>query len=276
MKRPIIFGEILYDCFADGSAVCSGAPLNVCRNLKYLGYAPLMISRVGTDKLGDAAIKELSSIDLDISGIQRDAEHPTSQATVVIVDDEPGYQFTANSAWDNINATATLEAVAEVDAAFIYTGTLALRSPITMTALNALLDAHDTPIFFDANLRDPWWDRKMVNALIHRATWLKCNESEYITLFGESDPESVRLSNKLEVLIITRGADGAEVFLPTGCVAGPPPPLDGPLVDTVGAGDAFASAIIHGILQKSHPQDFLDRALQLSAKVCGLRGADWG
>ncbi len=45
------------------------------------------------------------------------------------------------------------------------------------------------------------------------------------------------------------------------------------LIDTVGAGDAFAAMVICGILAGTPPQESLRRAAAFAARVCGLRGA---
>ncbi|NIV35790.1 MAG: carbohydrate kinase, partial [Anaerolineae bacterium] len=51
-SRPVIFGEVLFDEFEDGSAVLGGAPFNVAWHLQGFGLNPLFISRIGTDALG--------------------------------------------------------------------------------------------------------------------------------------------------------------------------------------------------------------------------------
>ena len=51
-KRPWIFGEVLFDCFPDGSRVLGGAPFNVAWHLQALGLEPLFLSRVGRDAAG--------------------------------------------------------------------------------------------------------------------------------------------------------------------------------------------------------------------------------
>ena len=276
MNRPLIFGEILFDCFDDGSAVCSGAPLNVCRNLKYLGYEPIMISRVGTDELGDRAIAELTGIGLDLRGVQRDPQHPTSQATVRIEDDEPSYHFTPDSAWDHIDATAALQAVDNEDIDLLYTGTLALRSPVSKACLFSLLAELEAPLFFDANLRTPWWDRETITQLLDRARWLKCNQEEYATLFGaDTDARQVCSKHQLDLVILTLGADGGALYTADTHLQAAPPALEGPLMDMVGAGDAFASAVLNGLAQDQAMEEMLAAALSLSAKVCTFRGADW-
>ena len=47
--RPAVFGEVLFDCFADGTRVLGGAPFNVAWHLQAFGEAPLFVSRVGDD-----------------------------------------------------------------------------------------------------------------------------------------------------------------------------------------------------------------------------------
>jgi fructokinase len=50
-STPLIFGETLFDCFADGE-VAGGAPFNVAWHLQGLDCPPLLLSRVGSDRRG--------------------------------------------------------------------------------------------------------------------------------------------------------------------------------------------------------------------------------
>ena len=75
--RPLIFGEVLFDRFPDGSEVLGGAPFNVAWNLCGLGRAPLLMSRVGEDERGDRILGAMREFGMDCGGIQRDPEHPT-------------------------------------------------------------------------------------------------------------------------------------------------------------------------------------------------------
>jgi len=45
------------------------------------------------------------------------------------------------------------------------------------------------------------------------------------------------------------------------------------LVDTVGAGDAFAAVIIRDMLEGKTPAESLPRAARFASRICGLRGA---
>jgi len=49
---PLIFGEVLFDQFEDGSSVLGGAPFNVAWHLQAFGLQPLLVSRVGDDSYG--------------------------------------------------------------------------------------------------------------------------------------------------------------------------------------------------------------------------------
>ncbi len=37
---PVIFGEVLFDCFSDGNSVLGGAPFNVAWHLQAFGLSP--------------------------------------------------------------------------------------------------------------------------------------------------------------------------------------------------------------------------------------------
>jgi fructokinase len=273
--RPVIFGEILFDCFPDGARIFSGAPLNVCRNLKYLGYDPLMISRIGTDALGEIVLAEMQKIELDTSGVQIDPAHATGMVVVTLEDSEPQFEIALGQAWDFIDADEAIAAVDAIDVSFVYSGSLALRQDPSRRSFYHMLDQLNAPLFFDVNLRQEWWSEALINDLVGRATWLKCNADEYARLFGEAAPQLIREKFELEVLIQTRGGDGAAIAFANALVEGSPPELVAPLQDTVGSGDAFASMVIAGLDAGHAPEAILEAALLKGAEVACIRGADW-
>jgi len=59
---PLIFGEVLFDCFPDGSAVLGGAPFNVAWHLHGMGLAPLMITAVGDDEHGKLVLEKMKQL----------------------------------------------------------------------------------------------------------------------------------------------------------------------------------------------------------------------
>ncbi|OQX46150.1 MAG: carbohydrate kinase, partial [Candidatus Sedimenticola endophacoides] len=102
MIRPLIFGEVLFDDFPDGSRVLGGAPFNVAWNLQALGARPLLISRVGNDALGRSIREQMQHWGMDLSAMQLDSAHPTGTVEVRIDDGEPSYEIVAPCAYDFI------------------------------------------------------------------------------------------------------------------------------------------------------------------------------
>ena len=73
--------------------------------------------------------------------------------------------------------------------------------------------------------------------------------------------------------LVTLGAAGAFALTADGLLANVAPDGNAPVVDTVGAGDAFAAVLIAGLLDGWPLPLTLDRAQQLASAVCGQRGA---
>ncbi len=275
MKRPLIFGEVLFDRFPDGSEVLGGAPFNVAWNLRGLGQDPLLVSRVGEDVLGDRILEAMDGFGLDSSGVQRDPVHSTGTVDVEIVDGDPEFQIIADCAWDFIEPPAR-----EFDASVIYHGSLALRNDVSAATMAWILQAagESTPVFFDVNLRPPWWDTTRIQDQLMTASFIKLNQYELDALVPGEQPAEDRARELMDRsgvrnVFLTRGSDGATGFTPDGNVIDVRSDGELPVVDTVGAGDAFSSVLIVGILEDWSLQRTLERAQAFAGAVVGLRGA---
>jgi fructokinase len=133
-------------------------------------------------------------------------------------------------------------------------------------------------VFIDVNLRAPWWDRNMVLQLIEGARWIKVNADELRTLVPERtalDQCTTQLQERfdLEAVFVTLGGDGALARTRDGTLAEVRPARDLKIVDTVGAGDAFASVLLLGLMLAWDLRETLDRAQEFASAVVGLRGA---
>jgi fructokinase len=271
-RRPLIFGEVLFDCFPDGTRVLGGAPFNVAWHLQALGFAPLLVSRVGADDPGDEVLQAMRDWRMDVSGIQRDPQHPTGRVTVTLKGGQPSYEILPEQAYDHIAPPAGLPPVA-----FIYHGTLALRDAPARRALDHVCAHSGGPVFVDVNLRAPWWAATAVGELLDAARWCKLNHDELTALAGPGEPVTAarRLiaHHDLAQVFVTLGAAGAFSLTADGLLANVAPDRNAPVVDTVGAGDAFAAVLIAGLLDGWPLPLTLDRAQQLASAVCGQRGA---
>ena len=272
---PVIFGEVLFDCFPDGNSVLGGAPFNVAWHLQALGLSPLMISSVGDDALGDDVRSAMQGWNMDTSGLQLDPAHPTGSVDIEFHEGEPRYTIVEQRAYDHIRAS---DLPGLPPHCLLYHGSLALRNAVSGQALSALKAKHTGTVFMDVNLRDPWWERQGVLALADEADWVKLNEDE-LTQLGEAagDLESQARAfvgrHALTGLVVTLGARGALALTGEGVHAKAAPPEMLEVVDTVGAGDAFTSVLILGII-RGWPLDVtMQRGQQLASLIVGRQGA---
>ncbi len=275
LSTPVIFGEVLFDCFEDGSRVLGGAPFNVAWHLQAFGAPPLFISRVGADPLGDEVLARMTAWQLETRGLQRDPTRRTGQVEVVLANGQPSFHIAADRAFDFIDAAA-LPPLAS--SALVYHGSLGVRHPTAAAALQVLLETSGAPVFLDINLRPPWWRPEQVDRLLQRARWVKINDDELNTLApgpGTLEKKAAKFIARygLAQVIVTRGAQGAFALDRAGNSHQVAPAGTLRVVDTVGAGDAFAAVCILGLLRDWPLPATLARAQQFAGQVVGLRGA---
>lgn len=273
-KIPVIFGEVLFDDFEDGSRVLGGAPFNVAWHLQAFGCNPLFISRVGNDALGDEVRNAMQAWGMRTDGLQKDDLHATGVVSVQMNDGQPSYDITTKRAYDFIHASE----IPVVDPALIYHGSLGLREPASASALEQLLQQSKAPVFVDVNLRAPWWKKEQVNGFLSHARWVKINDEELHVLVEGQDTlqrkaRKLLQSYDLEYIILTLGAEGACLLDNQENLFDVCPVANTQVVDTVGAGDAFASVCMLGLLHDWPPELAMDRAQQFASRVVGQRGA---
>ncbi len=273
-KVPLLFGEVLFDCFEDGSRVLGGAPFNVAWHLQAFGFSPLLISRVGDDPLGREIRDTMFRWDMSTAGLQLDSAHPTGEVRVSLVEGQPSFDIVADRAYDHISP----EPLPPIAPALIYHGSLGLRQPQSAATLETLLERYSVPVFLDVNLRPPWWERKQVLRLLDHTKWLKINDDELHAL--QEGPQTLhekaaQLMDRrgLALIIVTQGAQGAFAMEQDGESATIAPSGKSAVVDTVGAGDAFASVCIVGLMQEWPLALTLERAQQFASLVVTQRGA---
>lgn len=275
MNRPIIFGEVLFDCFPDGSRVLGGAPFNVAWHLQAFGAAPLFISRVGNDPMGRQIRDAMLKWGMDTSGLQLDSTHPTGTVEVTFIDNEPQYEIVEQRAWDYIDADSLPPLPS---AGLLYHGSLALRNEVSSAALDKIKHATSSAVFVDVNLRPPWWNAITIEKALSGSRWIKLNADELAEIVPQDNDTSGRTDrllaeNNLELLIVTEGEAGALVVTPQGEQYRVVPEKKTVVVDTVGAGDAFASVLLLGQIKSWSTRTTLKRAQDFASEVVAHRGA---
>lgn len=275
---PIVFGEVLYDIFPDGSEIPGGAPFNVAWHLHKFGCRPLFISRIGRDGRGDKILRLLSDSGMTTEGIQIDDDLSTGEVRVVLEDGQPTFDIVPDRAFDHISWEPIERLLTSVSPGISCYGTLACRSLRSRRSFIEFLRKSACPGFMDINIRDPWWNRMLAFDLISSSTWLKLNADEVRRLdIGDGSlpqtPREMLRRFDLESVIVTDGAEGAFLIDADGtCTRERAVPLTG-LVDTVGAGDALSAIMIVGLMRGWPSITSLGRAVRFAADICGIQGA---
>lgn len=111
--------------------------------------------------------------------------------------------------------------------------------------------------------------------LLGRAAMVFVNEAEAETYTGLKDEAAVRalLSMGCNTVVLTRGAQGALLGLPTGDVE-TVPAHPGDVVDTTGAGDTFQSVAVAAVMLNGEP--VTSHALQGAAKAASITISRFG
>lgn len=273
-RQPVIFGEVLFDCFPDGSEVLGGAPFNVAWHLQAFGDKPFFISSVGRDPMGEKILQAMQAWNMETTYVQQDPVHPTGHVDITLINNEPHYDITPDCAYDYINAA---EISIHPSPKILYHGSLAMRNDITRHAYESLVKLDDTSIFLDVNLRPPWWNKKGIALLLKNAHWVKLNQDELSQLSActniEAQMSELQDTYSVDLLIVTRGEEGAIVRERNGTQYSVKPPSTSRFIDTVGAGDAFTAVFLHGLLMGKAIADVLEAAQEFASRVVGLRGA---
>jgi len=276
-------GEVLWDLFPEGPRF-GGAPANFACHAAALGANVSMASAVGNDPRGSEALAILQAYGINVSPIQVVENAPTGTVHVHLdPNGKPSYTIEENAAWDRIAWNPELESALD-KAEAVYFGTLGQRSDLSRTTILHALDlakASDTPRILDINLRAPFFNPTVIRESVGRASVLKLSDEEVEPVaaacgLGPADHPAATLKalrevHGLDLVVMTRGADGALLLSPTETIdqAGIPTEVR----DTVGAGDSFTAALVTGLLRGDALGNIARNACETAASVCAQRGA---
>jgi fructokinase len=248
------------------------------------------VTRVGNDEAGAALLAALAGAGADASGVQVDAVRPSGRAVVSLRGGVPRFEIPEGAAFDAIDGEAAGRATKEWAPSVVAFGTLAQRDPIPRGALHEVLSATQALRLADLNLRAPWYDGSVVCRTLAAADVVKVSDEELdevrrLLCLALRDPEAlsadVVLRFRLRALFVTCGAKGAFVAARTGgdvvtFVEAPAAEPPGPVVDTVGAGDAFTSVVLLGLVKGWTAEESLRHGVDFAGAVTRIAGATPG
>ena len=272
-------GEILWDLIGD-SEYLGGAVLNFSVQSARLGNRVSLVSAVGDDPRGRLALSKARDLGLSTRFIRTVPDHPTGIVTVTVDDGgQPSYVIHRPAAYD----FAALDAADFTELAspdWIAFGTLHSMHPNARRLVRAVIDHFPRArCFYDINLRRDSYTAELVASLCKMAHVVKLNDVE-VGVVGQmfGTPETTlegfcRSSIERfgwQAVCVTRGSEGCALLLGGEYLEVPGYRIT--VADTVGAGDAFAAALVHGLSAGWPPREVADFANRLGALVASRCG----
>ncbi|MGH9344188.1 MAG: carbohydrate kinase family protein, partial [Terriglobia bacterium] len=284
--KIISIGEILWDVFDHGEHL-GGAPFNFAAHARRLDHRVFFVSAVGNDDRGRLAIARIRELGLSSKFVQTVDGQPTGIVSVTLDPlGQPQFVIHRPAAYDFV--TLDDPGLAELslpEADWIYFGTLHQCRSNARRALSDLIRANPRARrFYDVNLRPRAYDAPLVRDLLKQASVVKLNDEEVGIVAGalgqSTAPveEFCRNNAKAfgwEAIAVTRGAAGCSLLISDDYAEIPGYAV--PVADTVGAGDGFAAAFLHGLSQGWPLAEIGDFANRVGALIASRRGGipDW-
>lgn len=281
--RIVAMGDGLWDLFPDGPRF-GGATANYACHASILGGEVFMVSGVGKDDRGQSLLKVYQKHGVNTDLIQEVNDFPTGIVTVELREKGlPTFTIGENAAWDNWVWNEEIEQKVE-SADALYFGTLGQRGQSARNGIRQALKiakASQIPRILDINLRTPFYDDTLIRESVILCSVLKLSDEELERVAQACELNSslsdtavlgeLRTKFQLDLVVVTRGAEGAVLISEKGVFEQPGVPTK--VVDTVGAGDSFTASMTLGLLAAKDSSEILGEACKVAARVCSHAGA---
>ncbi|TCO48264.1 fructokinase [Kribbella antiqua] len=300
MSAPVlVVGEALVDIVGAAArrngngkpkATPGGSPANVAVGLARLGVPTELVTRFGTDAYGDQLGAHLFGNGVQLAPGSVDPGFRTSTATATLdAEGVASYQF--DITWEPPTLSLTRGCPA------VHTGSIATVLEPGAEAIHAFLKSvADQPVTvtLDPNARptitpDPVSTWSAVRELAGLSDLVKLSDEDCEFLRPGLSPDHIAAElltvDRTQCVVITRGGEGAIGVSRDARVEVSAPSIQ--VVDTVGAGDSFMSALIAGLhsrellgaqrlegLTSGDLHDVVDYAVKAAAITCTRHGAD--
>jgi fructokinase len=292
----VVVGEALVDVVVpvDGESheAVGGSPLNVAVGLSRLEVPTTLVTLIGDDPHGEMLLAHLRDSGVTLSDGSLVVGGTTSTATAHL-DEQHAATYDFDLVWD-LPAQQL-----DDDAAGMHVGSIGTAlDPGKAVVADLVRQAVSAGVFvsFDPNIRPFFLEEREaawrdVESLGAGATLVKLSDEDLRLLRPDADEEEVCRelleAEQTELVVLTRGPQGATAFTEGAVVSAKAPPIE--VVDTVGAGDSFMAATLGllwewgvvaagewalSALDDSRVELLLRGAVTAAAVTCSRRGAN--
>ena len=288
----LVIGEALVDIVDDGSGSLveapGGSPLNVAVTMSRLGVATRLLSALGDDKRADQVAEHLAASGVQLlPGARR---LPRTSTATARTDASGAASYDFDVSWDPPAAETSGHGIVHAGSLglFLQPGEAVVHRALAAGAAGGAVVSLD-PNVRPGLLGDHATALGRFEELLALAHVVKLSDEDAAWFYPGTDPRDVarRILDRGPALVtVTRGADGCLMTTrETTCAL---PSAATPVVDTIGAGDAFMGAMLRELLVRGLLPTLVDRgapaaadleavgvaAARVAALTVGRRGAD--
>lgn len=282
--RFVSLGEALTDFIRTGADTWlsrpGGSDWNVARVVATLGIPSAFAGAVSADRFGDELARLGGEAGLDPRFLQRVGKAPL--LAMVHETSPPQYFFVGSDSADLAFQPSLLPDGWMARAEWLHFGCISLaREPLAGKLLRTLdaAKAAGRKISFDPNYRNIMTAAfdSTLRRVAERADVIKVSDEDLRGLFRTADVAEgfarLRELNPAAPILLTRGAEGAEMHVGADVLRQAPPRID--VVDTVGAGDASAGGLLYSFMTRpaADARSHLKFAVAAGTAACLSAGA---
>ncbi|AKZ59595.1 2-dehydro-3-deoxygluconokinase [Streptomyces ambofaciens ATCC 23877] len=291
----LTFGETMLSLQTEGPlttgsparTAVAGAESNVAVGLARLGHRVSWAGRLGADEPARLVLRTLRGEGVDVRHATTDPEAPTGalMRERLAGDVTRVHYWRAGSAASRQRPEHLTAALAEGARILHVTGITCALGPGPLATVAEAVEygrEHGWTVVLDVNHRARLWEAEEAARVLRRLRGcvdiLIASDDELPLIAGDDGAdETARVTELLAAgareVVVKRGGDGADVYGADGRHLHQPAHRV-PVVDTVGAGDAFCAGYLSGLLDGLAPADRLRRAATTGAFAVAARG-DW-
>ncbi|KAA3622525.1 MAG: carbohydrate kinase [Proteobacteria bacterium] len=298
----LVCGEALFDVFLDSEedpgtlrldARAGGSPFNVAIGIARLGGLSGLLTGISTDLLGSRLVKVLERESVSTRYLVRSGRRTTLSLVALDEAGHPDYVFYGLGSADCSVVKDELPTIGAEVTGFHFGSYSLVVEPVADAFTTVAAAAGGRFVSVDPNVRptvepdlDIW--RTRVSEYATYADLIKISAEDLEFLYPNAKPETTAvdwLDAGVHAVVVTDGHNDVRAWTKSGLESRVRPPVS-KVVDTVGAGDSFQSALLARLARDDDPKtavtsldaerldDLLNYALQAASITCSRRGAD--
>jgi len=272
-------GEVLFDIYPERKTL-GGAPFNFIYHIIGLTGGGNFISRIGKDEKGKNILAFMKTNSISAKYIQIDSEYPTGESVAKLDNMKiPSWEIKRETAYDFIEMNQEIESLIKHKTDCLYFGTLAQRGVRTRQTVHRCFN-RNLKYFCDLNIRQSFYTKELIKECLEACNVLKLNVEELRLVSTlllnkasgmDETPRMLLNEYNIDQLCVTHGEEGAVIY--EGGRKNNYKLTTENIVDTVGAGDAYAAILCLGYLNNWEIEKTNKIASEFAGEIVKINGA---